>query len=119
MCLCEKKEMRKPTLNDCTLIRLPRFTDERGTLTFLEGKNHIPFDIKRVVDMYDFQIGQPRGAHAHKELHQLLICISGSFDVCLDDGSEKRVVRLDKPWEALHIPPLIWASESNFSFGAV
>lgn len=69
--------------------------------------------------MYDLQVGQVRGAHAHKVLHQLLISVSGSFDVTLDDGSEKRVVRLDKPWEALHIPPMIWASESNFSSGAV
>ncbi|EGJ11387.1 MULTISPECIES: FdtA/QdtA family cupin domain-containing protein [Rubrivivax] len=106
-------------LSDCKLISLPKVQDPRGNLTFIEGQSHVPFEIKRVFYLYDIPTGEDRGAHAHKELHQFLICLSGSFDVSLDDGVSKQVVHLNRPWIGLHIPPMIWASEINFDPGSV
>ncbi|CAH2903288.1 sugar 3,4-ketoisomerase [Paraburkholderia strydomiana] len=106
-------------VSDCKFIEFPKIADPRGNLTFLEGGRHVPFDIKRIFYLYDIPTGAARGAHAHKQLHQLLICLSGSFDVALDDGTEKRIVRLNRPWQGLHIPPMIWAAELNFDPGSV
>lgn len=106
-------------IENCRIIDLPKITDPRGNLTFLEGGRHIPFEIKRVFYLYDVPTSEGRGAHAHKQLHQFLICLSGSFDVQLDDGNEQRVVHLNRPWKGLHIPPMIWASEVNFDPGSV
>lgn len=103
----------------CQKIDLPKRLDPRGNLTFVEGLVHIPFEIKRVFYLYDVPTGEGRGAHAHKELHQFLICLAGSFDVALDDGWEKAKVHLNRPWQGLHIPPLIWASEVEFDPGSV
>lgn len=107
------------SLSDCRLVDLPKIQDPRGNLTFVEGNQHIPFEIKRVFYLYDVPTGEDRGAHAHKTLHQFLICLSGSFDVALDDGNLKDVVHLNRPWKGLHIPPMIWASEINFDPGSV
>ncbi|QNB10656.1 WxcM-like domain-containing protein [Paraburkholderia bannensis] len=106
-------------ISDCKIINFPKITDPRGNLTFLEGNRHVPFDIKRIFYLYDIPTGESRGAHAHKELHQLLICLSGSFDVALDDGTEQKTVHLNRPWQGLHIPPMIWAAELNFDPGSV
>lgn len=106
-------------ISDCKVINFPKITDPRGNLTFLEGNRHVPFDIKRIFYLYDIPTGESRGAHAHKELHQLLICLSGSFDVALDDGAEQKTVHLNRPWQGLHIPPMIWAAELNFDPGSV
>jgi dTDP-4-dehydrorhamnose 3,5-epimerase-like enzyme len=106
-------------ISDCKVINFPKITDPRGNLTFLEGNRHVPFDIKRIFYLYDIPTGESRGAHAHKELHQLLICLSGSFDVALDDGTEQKTVHLNRPWQGLHIPPMIWAAELNFDPGSV
>lgn len=106
-------------VSDCKIIDLPKIVDPRGNLTFLEGGRHVPFDIKRVFYLYDIPTGESRGAHAHKELHQFLICLSGSFDVALDDGTNKKTVHLNRPWQGLHIPPMIWAAELNFDAGSV
>lgn len=106
-------------IDDCVLIDLPKITDPRGNLTFLESGKHIPFDIKRVFYLYDVPTGEDRGAHAHKELHQFLICLSGSFDVALDDGYAKKTIHLNRPWKGLHVPPMVWASEINFDPGSV
>ncbi|CAD6542108.1 FdtA/QdtA family cupin domain-containing protein [Paraburkholderia sabiae] len=106
-------------VSDCKIIEFPKIADPRGNLTFLEGSRHVPFDIKRIFYLYDIPTGAARGAHAHKQLHQLLICLSGSFDVALDDGSEKKMVHLNRPWQGLHIPPMIWAAELNFDPGSV
>jgi hypothetical protein len=106
-------------LESCKIIELPKIVDPRGNLTFIEGNNHIPFDIKRVFYLYDVPTGEDRGAHAHKELHQFLICLSGSFDVNLDDGDSKKIIHLNRPWIGLHIPPMIWAAEVNFDPGSV
>ncbi len=107
------------TVHDSHLVELPKFIDSRGTLSFIEGNRHVPFDIRRVFYLYDIPTGESRGAHAHKNLHQFLICLSGSFDVELFDGREYRTVHLNRPWVGLHIPPMIWASEVNFDSGAI
>ena len=107
------------SVEKCELIELPKINDPRGNLTFLESGKHIPFEIKRVFYLYDVPTGESRGAHAHKELHQFLICLSGSFDVSLDDGHTKNVVHLNRPWKGLHVPPMIWASEMNFDPGSL
>ena len=103
----------------CKIIDLPKIPDPRGNLTFIEGGRHIPFDIKRVFYLYDVPTGEDRGEHAHKELQQFLICLSGSFDVTLDDGRTKSVTKMNRPWRGLYIPPMIWTSEVNFDSGSV
>ena len=107
------------SIKECKLIQLPKITDPRGNLTFIESTRHIPFDIKRVFYIYDVPTATDRGAHAHKTLHQFLICLSGSFDVSVDDGSNQSVIHLNRPWQGLHIPPMIWASEINFDPGSI
>lgn len=106
-------------IEDCQLIELPKITDIRGNLSVIEGGVHIPFDIKRVFYLYDVPTGENRGAHAHKALHQFLICLSGSFDVSLDDGHSKKLIHLNRPWKGLHVTPMIWAAEMNFDPGTV
>jgi dTDP-4-dehydrorhamnose 3,5-epimerase-like enzyme len=106
-------------LNDCKLINLPKISDPRGNLTFVEGSNHIPFDIRRVYYLYDVPGGAERGGHAHKELHQLIIAMSGSFDVVLDDGNEKRRIHLNRSYNGLYVCPMIWRELDNFSSGSV
>jgi hypothetical protein len=101
------------------LVSLSKITDPRGNLTFVQGQKDIPFDIRRVFYLYDVPTGESRGAHAHRQLHQFLVCLSGSFDVHLDNGESKHVVHLNRPWLGLHIPPMIWASEENFDPGSV
>ena len=109
--------MRKPTVEDCRIIDLGKIEFDRGNLTVVQARETVPFDIKRV--LYDIPGGEARGAHAHKECHQFLVAASGSFEVVLDDGHEKRTVYLNRPFKGLHIPPGIWAAEQEFSSGAV
>jgi dTDP-4-dehydrorhamnose 3,5-epimerase-like enzyme len=106
-------------ISDCVRIDLPRKIDVRGSLTFIEGGKNIPFDIKRVFYLYDVPTGEGRGAHAHRELHQFLICLSGSFDIAVDDGIDRADIHLNRPWQGVLIPPMIWASEVNFDPGSV
>lgn len=106
-------------LEDCKVIELPKISDPRGNLTFIEGDNHVPFDIKRVYYLYDVPGGAERGGHAHKDLHQLIIAMSGSFDVVLNDGREKRRVHLNRSYEGLYVCPMIWRELDNFSSGSV
>lgn len=108
-----------PTVESCRVIDLPKITDASGNLTFVEGNRHVPFDVKRVFYLYDVPTGESRGAHAHREQHQFLICLSGSFDVELDDGRTRTTVHLNRPWKGLHIPPMIWAAEVNFDPNSV
>jgi hypothetical protein len=103
----------------CRLIELPRAADDRGSLTFIEGGKHIPFDVKRVFYLHDVPPSGGRGAHAHRSLEQFLVCLVGGCDVALDDGLAKRSVRLDVPWTGLYIPSMIWASERSFAPGTV
>ena len=106
-------------LDKCRIIDLPKITDSRGMLSFLESRNHIPFDIRRIYYLYDVPTGSRRGAHAHKNLHQLIIAMSGSFDVILDDGFEKKSFHLTHPFQGLYVCPLIWRVLENFAPGSV
>lgn len=107
------------SLNDCKLLELPKITDPRGNLTFVEENKHIPYDIKRVFFLYDVPGGENRAGHALKKCNQLLIAASGSFDVTLDDGREKQTFHLNRSYYGLHIPPLVWREIDNFSSGSV
>lgn len=106
-------------LADCKIVDLPKITDPRGNLTFIEGGNHIPFDIKRVYYTYDVPGGSDRGAHAHRNLHQVIIAMSGSFDVVLDDGLEKKRFHLNRSYFGLYVCPMMWRELDNFSSGSV
>lgn len=106
-------------LERCKIIDLPKITDPRGNLTFVEGGIHIPFDIKRVYYLYDVPGGAERGGHAHKELSQLIIAMSGSFDVVLDDGQGKKRFHLNRSYCGLYVCPMIWRELDNFSSGSV
>lgn len=103
----------------CRTYELPKIIDPRGNLTFLESNVHLPFEIKRVFYLYDVPTGENRGAHAHKELQQFIVCLSGSFDVEVDDGTNKKKFHLNRPWKGLYIPSMIWAAEVNFDPGSV
>jgi hypothetical protein len=103
----------------CKIIDLPKIQDPRGNLTFIEGGSHVPFDIRRVYYLYDVPGGSERGGHAHKGLHQLIIAMSGSFDVLLDDGATKRRVHLCRSYYGLYVCPMIWRELDNFSSGSV
>src|SRR4051812_14666558 len=107
------------TLQLTRLIPLPRISDPRGNLTFIEAGCHVPFEIKRVYYLYDVPGGADRGGHAHKELHQLLIAIAGSFDVIVDDGSYKHRFQLNRSYFGLYLPPMTWRELENFSSGSV
>lgn len=106
-------------IGDCRLVELPKIFDRRGNLTFIEAGRHVPFDIKRVYYLYDVPGGASRAAHGHKALHQLMIAMSGSFDVTLDDGTEKKRFHLNRSYIGLYISPMIWRDLDNFSSGAV
>ncbi|MFM0171288.1 FdtA/QdtA family cupin domain-containing protein [Paraburkholderia sediminicola] len=108
-----------PAISDCKLYELPKITDPRGNLTFIESDKHVPFAIQRVFYLYDVPTEESRGAHAHHTLNQLIICLSGSFDVEVDDGKSRTRIHLNRPWKGLHVPPLIWAAEVNFDPGSV
>jgi dTDP-4-dehydrorhamnose 3,5-epimerase-like enzyme len=107
------------TIQTCKLIELPKISDPRGNLTFIEGGDHIPFNIRRVYYLYDVPGGAERGGHAHKGLHQLIIAMSGSFDVVLDDGFEKKRYHLNRSYQGLYVCPMIWRELDNFSSGSV
>ncbi len=107
------------SIANCEIIQLPKIADERGNLTFVEGKSHIPFAIERVYYLYDVPGGAERGGHAHKELNQLIIAMSGSFDVILNDGTEKKRVHLNRSYFGLYVCPMIWREIDNFSSGSV
>ncbi len=111
--------MKRITVFDCSIIHLPKITFRAGNITPLHNNREIPFDVKRIFYLYDIPAGESRGAHAHFTCHQFLVAASGSFEILLDDGNTKRQVMLNKPYMGLYIPPMIWASEINFSSGAI
>jgi len=101
------------------IIQLPKILDDRGNLTFIEGENHIPFEIERTYWIYDVPGGEKRGGHAYKELYELVIALSGSFDVVLDNGKEKQTFSLNRSYYGLYIPKMIWRQVENFSTNAL
>lgn len=111
--------MKNTSVYNCSVIELPRIKNRAGNITPVNNYENIPFDIRRIFYIYDIPGGEDRGAHAHKVCHQFLIAASGSFEVEMDDGINKRTVMLNRPYHGLHIPPSIWAAEKGFSSGAV
>lgn len=106
-------------IENCKLIHLPQIPDSRGNLTFVEGGNHIPFEIQRIYYLYDVPGGSKRGGHAHKKLHQLIIAMSGSFDLLIDDGMDKKRIHLNRSYNGFYLCPMIWRVLDNFSSGSV
>lgn len=106
-------------LEKCRIIELPRINDPRGNLTFIESGGHAPFEIKRIYYLYDVPGGAMRAGHGHKTLHQLMIAMSGSFDVTLDDGHQRKIYHLNRSYCGLYICPMIWREIDNFSSGSV
>jgi len=107
------------TVFDCNIIHLPRIHDRAGNITPVENHLHIPFDVKRIYYLYDIPGGESRAAHGHKELEQFMVAASGSFDVTIDDGKNKKTIQLNRPYIGLHIKPGMWRDISNFSSGAI
>jgi len=107
------------SLSECRLISLPKIQDQRGNLTFIESEQQIPFKLRRVFYLYDVPGGESRAGHALKTCHQFLVAVSGSFDVAVDDGTQKQRFSLNRSYYGLHIPPMIWRELDNFSSGAV
>jgi dTDP-4-dehydrorhamnose 3,5-epimerase-like enzyme len=107
------------TLEKCKLIELPRINDPRGNLTFIEAERNVPFEIKRIYYLYDVPGGASRAGHGHRNLQQLIIAMSGSFDVTLDDGVNKERFHLNRSYNGLYIPPMMWREIDNFSSGSV
>jgi dTDP-4-dehydrorhamnose 3,5-epimerase-like enzyme len=106
-------------IEDCKLINLPKFVDPRGNLSFIEGGEHIPFDIKRVYYLYGLAEGTTRAGHGHRNLKQFMIALTGSFIVEIYDGERVKVFKLDRPDVGLFIPPMMWRDLHSFSDGAV
>ncbi len=107
------------SLDDCEIIRLPVNHDPRGNLTFIEGSNHVPFEIRRVYYLYDVPGGAARGGHGHRKLQQFIIAMSGSFDVVVNDGKNEKRFNLNRSYYGLYICPMMWRYLDNFSSGAV
>ena len=107
------------SIDNCRIIQLPKILNAAGNLTFVESDRHVPFDIKRVYYLYDVPGGAMRGGHAHRALQQLIIAMSGSFDVLLDDGSQRKRFQLNRSYYGLYVCPMIWRELDNFSSGGV
>lgn len=103
----------------CSIVELPKVHNRAGNITAIENNVHAPFEVKRVYYLYDVPGGANRGGHAHKNLQQFIIAVSGAFDVHLDDGTNKKIVHLDRPYFGLHIVSGIWRELLNFSSGAI
>lgn len=114
-----KVDLQTSTIKDCPLINLPKIQTESGAITALNNLKDVPFETKRVYYLYDVPGGAERGGHAHKDLYQLIIAASGSFDVLLDDGATQRTVFLNRPYFGLLVVPGIWRELLNFSSGSI
>ena len=106
------------TVSDVKIVELPKFLDSRGNLSFAEQNTHIPFEIKRTYWIYDVPGGEDRGGHAFKENQELIIALSGAFDVVVDDGKETRTFTLNRSYYGLYIPMGLWRTMKNFSTNA-
>ena len=103
------------TVEDVKIIELPKFLDARGNLSFAEQNNHIPFEKKRTYWIYDVPGGEDRGGHAFKENQEVVIALSGAFDVVVDDGANKKSFTLNRSYYGLYIPKGLWRTMENFS----
>lgn len=106
-------------MEKCGIIDLSKITSEKGNLTFVEGNKHVPFEIRRVYYLYDVPGGETRGGHAHRHLQQFFIAASGSFDVTVDDGRERKRFHLNRSYYGLYVPAMMWRDLDNFSSGSV
>jgi len=111
--------MKKSSVFDCVILPLSKIHNRAGNITIVEGEKNIPFGIKRIYYLYDIPGGEARGGHGHKELYQLIVAASGSFDVMLDDGKNKKIVKLNRPDFGLMVVPGIWRELFEFSSGAI
>lgn len=111
--------MKQNSVYDCVILPLNKIHNRAGNITIVEGDKHIPFGVKRIYYLYDIPGGEDRGGHAHKELRQLIVAASGSFDVLLDDGQNKKIVTLNRPDYGLMVVPGIWRELMEFSSGAI
>jgi hypothetical protein len=111
--------VKKTTVFDCNIVHFPRLQNRAGNITAVQNGIELPFDLKRVYYLYDIPGGEDRGAHAHLRLEQMIIAASGSFDVTIDDGRNKKTVQLNRPFFGLHVLPGMWRDISNFSSGAI
>ncbi len=102
--------IKAPSIYDCSIIELPKIHNRAGNISIVEEFQNLPNEIKRIFYLYDIPAGEARGAHAHKECHQFILAASGSFEVEVNDGINKRTVSLNRPYYGLHIPPLIWGT---------
>jgi hypothetical protein len=107
------------TVRDCKIIELPKINDPRGNLTFIESGRHVPFEVKRIFYLYDVPGGAMRAGHALKTCHQFIIANSGSFDVIVDDGTERNRFPLNRSYYGIYVPPLVWREIDNFSSNSV
>ena len=112
-------DMPRMNISSCQIIDLPKITDDRGNLSFLEGMRHIPFAVRRSYWIYDVPGGESRGGHAYRELEEFIVALSGSFEVFLDDGVEQKIVPLNRAYYGLYIPKMIWRRMQNFSTNSV
>lgn len=111
--------MKMSTIDNCKIIKLNQLGDRRGHISVVENNNEIPFSVKRVYYLYDVPSGEKRGGHAHRNLEQLIVAVTGSFDVIVDDGHTKNTFRLNRPNEGLYFPSGLWRDINNFSAGAI
>lgn len=106
-------------VSDCSIVNMQKFQTNAGNITVAENDYNIPFEVKRIYYLYDVPGGESRGGHAHYKLEQYILAASGSFDVLLDDGKNKKKITLNRPYLALHIVPGLWRELNNFSSGSV
>ena len=109
----------KSSVYDCVMLPLNKIHNRAGNITIVEGNENVPFDVKRIYYLYDIPGGEDRGGHAHKELRQLIVAASGSFNILLDDGKNKKIVTLNRPDYGLLVVPGIWRDLMDFSSGAI
>jgi len=110
---------RSRTVYDAAIIQFPKILDDRGNLTFVEANHHIPYDISRAYWIYDVPGGESRGSHAYRELQEVVIALSGSFEVFMDDGMAQKTITLNRAYYGLYVPNMIWRRMQNFSTNAV
>jgi len=111
--------MIKNSIYNCNVIQLSKIHNRAGNITIVEGNLNVPFPIKRIYYLYDIPSNEFRGGHAHKVLHQLIVAVGGSFDILLDDGLNKKIIRLNRPDYGLLVLPGIWRELCEFSSGSV